>query len=210
MTVRNLANLDRTVFQPLGRILQEAFADGFISTGTMAITKSFSEATGTKRLLDMTATYDGANNCYGGAFKFETIIDANVDHIVHGLSTSLTLTDNAGFWPSYADGPCALRVNVSTDVAVTAPDLDGVGINALTIGYYVDESTNPPQWAFPFQFNTDAAKGQWDGLLRMERQECLGVEAAGGDLPTQDNTDKRMPIVIAAQTYWIPLSLEAY
>lgn len=28
MSIRNLATLDRTVFQPLGRILQEAFADG--------------------------------------------------------------------------------------------------------------------------------------------------------------------------------------
>lgn len=31
MSVRTLSNIDRTVFQPLGRILQEAFEDGFIA-----------------------------------------------------------------------------------------------------------------------------------------------------------------------------------
>jgi len=201
MTVRNLATLDRTVFQPLGRILQEAFADGFIGTGTIAVTKSFSEATGTKRLLNMTATYDGANNCYGGAFKFTTIIDAAVDHIVHGLATGLELTDNAGFWPSYADGPCALRVNVSTNVSVTAPDLSGRGLNALTIGYYVDESEGAPEHAFPFQFNTDAAKGQWDGLLRAERDACLALKAH-----VTDSFSHSIPIRIQAKDYYIMLT----
>lgn len=201
MTVRNLATLDRTVFQPLGRILQEAFADGFIGTGTIAVTKTFAAATGSKPLVDMTATYSGANNCYQGAFKFSTVIDADIDHIVHGLSTGLTLTDNAGFWPSYADGPAALRVNVSTQVTTLAPNLDGRGLNAITIGYYVDESQGAPQHAFPFQFNTDAAKGQWDGLFRAERDACLALLAHTTQVLTHS-----IPIRIQNKDYYIMLT----
>ena len=44
MTVRNLATLDRTVFQPLGRLLQEAFADGLIATGSISREKTVATA----------------------------------------------------------------------------------------------------------------------------------------------------------------------
>lgn len=198
MSVRNLSTLDRTVFQPLGRIIQEAFADGLIGTGTAVVTKTFADSTGSKRLLNYTATFTGTNDSLYGCYKFGATVDADITKVIQVMGVDLHLTANAGFQQTYADGNCALRLSVRS---TGAPALAGQGISAISFQLQLDESTSAPQHLYPFSFNTDASKGQWDGLFRAERDACLALAAHHTDAFSHS-----IPIRVGIKNYYIMLT----
>jgi len=172
MSVQTLSSLDRTVFQPLGRIIQEAFADGLIGTGSITITKDFATTSGYNKLMYLTVEISGAGGSAYGMFKFRTKVSGALSANAHAVCAQLFLDTGCTLinTPEYASA--ALYVTVETEVAGLT--LSGGSLAALYIGYYVDESGAGPIDAYPFYFNTDQSKGQWDGLFMAQSFNDIG------------------------------------
>jgi len=206
MAIQDLSSLDRTVFQPLGRLLQEAFADGFTSTGSITVTKSFDQATDYNRILYMTGNLAGGGGCNYGMFKFRTYIESALSHSAHTLCANLHIKDagelaDAGEWAS-----SPIYATVETEVTTTAPTLSGGSLAAIYIGYYVDESVAGPDKAYAIQFNNHPSYN-WDGLIRMgagdigdSAHSATGSHVVGFD---SDAAIRKIPVLIDGVTHYL-------
>lgn len=203
MTVRNLATLDRTVFQPLGRLLQEAFADGFSMTGTIAQTKTFTSAGTSNRAMYMVGNLDSASTgAIWGMFKFRTYVNNVMTSVVHALCANLHFKDAAEIKVTSGHWNSALYATVETEVAVTAPDLSGGSVAGISLEYYVDETTGAPAKAYAIYVH--AGTYNWDGLLAIRNAGDCGDSAMTGD-HAFDAADKCIPVDVAGTVYYIPL-----
>lgn len=196
MSVRNLATLDRTVFQPLGRILQEAFADGFIGTGNVTIAKTFSGAT-VQRLFDCLVTYSSTGAPQYGAYRFYTLVDGALSAPAHGIATELRFGASSSIPATYADGTAAMRIKLAVN---GTPNFVGKGISAITFQNFLVETGGPPEFLYPFWFHCGAGC-QFDGLFYCDASG-LGIVACEGD-HTILSEDKLVPCKIDGDTYYL-------
>ena len=193
MTVRNLATLDRTVFQPLGRILQEAFADGLISTGTVAITR--------------TIIADPADGLSSGQFKHVTILNGPlVNSVIVGAEFQLQLAAGvtALGLSSYVNTVLRARID---EYGSDQPNMSGAHLSGISFEYYVDETGGAPYIATPLQVAAGAYK--WDGLLSIMNPGDCGDATCDNATTQDDAADKRIPIFVAGQGS-NPFYLRAY
>lgn len=206
MTVRNLATLDREIFQPLGRIIQEAFADGFIGTGSITITKPFTGVSGYNKVMYLTGEISGAGGCAYGMFKFRTYVSAALSADAHTICANLHFKDAAELpaqgHPEYASAP--LYATLETEYTAAYPDLSAGNLAALYVGYYINESIGAPAKAYVVTCNDSypaANMGQWDGLLRVKNYGGIG-DATVANGTTQDSaSDRLIPILLGDIAY---------
>lgn len=208
MSVRNLSTLDRDMFQPLGRIIQEAFADGLIGTGTVTITKTFTAAGTTNRAMYLTGNLDSASTgALWGMYKFRTYVNNVMTSVVHTLCANLHFKDAAEIVVTSGHWNSALYATVETEVTTTAPDLSGGSVAALSAEYYVDESTGAPAKAYVLYVH--AGTYNWDGLVAIRNAGDLGESASGGDEAAHvvgfdgDGSTIKIPIDRAGTTYYL-------
>lgn len=158
---------------------------------------------GSVKLLDMKLTLTGTGNASrGGCAAFQTIVSAAITGVAHGICSILSFTDDAGMTATYSEMSAALCLIVETKTTTTAADFTGLGIAAISIGLYLDESVGAPTHCYPIQINTDSSKAQFDGLFRAERRACIGMVACGGD-HTILTSDYLIPINVQGTTYYI-------
>lgn len=139
MSIRTLSNLDRTVFQPLGRIIQEAFSDGMVAnfaittgravqwactcTATSGNTRTFN--------VDFTSATDkssGENVAFGaavsvtgncsGAYPIKTYTGNCGDAVIGSLCSYYTYMDDIGAAATVSEKH-ALDLNISNTNAPT-------------------------------------------------------------------------------------------
>jgi len=182
MTVRNLATLDRDIFQPLGRLLQEAFADGLIATGTMRISKTVAADPG-----------DGFSN---GQFQYITILDcALVNTAIVGAEIRLLFAAGCAISMPGAVNP-VLRLRID-EVGSDQPNLDGGDVAAISCEYYLDETGGAPRDASIIDVVAGAFK--WHYLLRTQNagdcgesaHSASGTKVVGFD---SDSLIKKIPV----------------
>lgn len=163
MSVRTLSSLDRTVFQPLGRIIREAFEDGLISTGTMRVTKALS-----------TDPADGLSN---GQFQYVTNVTVPMVSAVaccaefrlnFGAAATIAL-------PGYVNPVLRLRID---EVGSDQPDLSGGDVAAISAEYYIDEAGGAPRDASVIDVIAGGFK--WHYLLRVGNAGDCGESVHSG------------------------------
>ena len=212
MTVRNLATLDRDIFQPLGRILQEAFADGFIGTGSITITKPFTGSSGYNKVMYLTGELDGGGGCAYGMFKFRTYVNSVLTADAHVICANLHFKDDAELSPPAPEQAHApLYVTVETEITSVAPDLSGGNLAALYVGYYINEGVGAPAKAYVIHCNASFAAnmGQWDGILNIQTPGTVGDSLSGADEATHvigfdgDGITRKIPVLIGGATYYL-------
>ena len=124
MAVQALNSLDRTVFQPLGRIIQEAFADGFTGTGTINITKVFTGSSVYNRALYMIGELtNGA--ALNGMFKFRTYVDGTMTSLVQVVCGNLHVKDDGVLIFGSGEYNSAFYATIETETTVTPGSADG-------------------------------------------------------------------------------------
>ena len=209
--IRNLANLDRTVFQPLGRIIQEAFADGFVGTGSITITRAYTTSSGFNKGLYLTGSLDGGGGSAYGMFKFRTYVNSALSADAHTLCANLHFKDDAELPaqgnPEYASAP--LYVSCETEITSVAPDLSNGNLAAIYVGYYVNEGVGAPANAYVMHFNcsAEANMGKWDGLLNVQNPGDIG-DVVNSSTPTWATPHRRIPIKVGPTTYYIHASID--
>jgi len=185
MTVRNLATLDRTVFQPLSRILQEAFANGFTSTGTVAITK--------------TVAADPADGLSTGQFLHNTILTAPLTNsVIVGAEFRLMFGVGCTALGLEQYMNTAVRIRID-EVGNDQPNLSGAFLSGLAFEYYLDDTAGVPSRKTLLAAAAGACK--WNGLLNINTAGDLG-DATCDNATTQDDAlDKRIPVFIGGLSY---------
>lgn len=157
--------------------------------------------TGRARGLYYVGDINGAGHANFGMFKFRTYISAAMSTTVHTLCANLHIKDAGTLAATGEQTNAALYLTVETEVTSTAPTLSGGNLAAIMIGYYVDETTAAPLKAYPFFFNTDLAKGQFDGLFSVKNAADIAVTASDGGVSTH-----KIPVDIAGTTRYVMLS----
>jgi len=164
MSVKNLATLDRDICQPLGRILQEAFADGYIGTGSIRVSKA--------------VTADPADGLSNGQFQYVTTLNcAMVNACVVGAEFKLNIA-NAGVigMPGYTNPVLRLTIDENGD---DTPNLDGGELSALSCQYYIDEVGGAPRDATVL--HVVAGAYNFDYLLMIQNAgDCGDSDHPGG------------------------------
>jgi len=163
MAVQTLSSLDRTVFQPLGRIIQEAFSDGLIGTGTMRIAKSITADPG-----------DGLSN---GQFQYITNVNyAMVNSVVCCAEFRLNFAAGSAIaLPGYVNPVVRARID---EVGSDQPDLSGADVAAFAAEYYLDEAGGAPRDASVIDVMAGSYK--WHYLLRIGNAGDCGESAHSG------------------------------
>jgi len=182
MTVRNLATLDRDIFQPLGRILQEAFADGLIATGTIARTK--------------TVSADPADGLGTGQFLFTTILTAPlVSSVIVGAEVRLMLSAGVTALGLSFYANAALRVRID-EVGNDQPNLSNACLHGISLEYYVDDTAGVPEVKTPIQATAGGCK--WNGLFAINNPGDCGEAVCSSPTTQDDAGDYRIPVFINA------------
>ncbi|MEE8208950.1 MAG: hypothetical protein V3T88_08385 [Nitrosomonadaceae bacterium] len=162
------------------------------------------DGTGRARALYYIGEINGLGHSTWGMFKFRTYVSAAlVANVVHVITANLHFKDAATIAVTSGHWNSALYATVETEVTTTAPDLSGGSVAGLSLEYYVDETTGAPANAFCLYVHTDAAKGQWDGLLAIRNAGDCGDYSSTGNAPALATGDKMIPVYIAGSTYYL-------
>lgn len=154
MTVRNLSELDRDICQPLGRILQEAFADGFIGTGKINISHTIPTA--------------ALGTSWNGVYQLFTTLDAVATSLIVGANVKLHFTDNAGIIMRGAAN-AALQIMLTSS---GTPDLTLGDVHGIALEYHLDHTGGGPTDAYCFHVHAGTYK--WDGFLKIQNAGDAG------------------------------------
>lgn len=191
MTVRNLATLDRDIFQPLGRILQEAFADGVIAEGT--ITRDKTIATAEIALFNT------------GAYQFKTTItgiggSANI----HGMSVRMDVKS------ACTSGKLA-PFQVLLETTAADPKMDGLSWisaaswewNLSKAGLCVDSLTNKCDNRFWHYYAVYAGIDPPTAFIYADGPSLLGGYYATGTPAFDTSGDACIPIKLGGNLHWL-------
>lgn len=189
MTIRNLATLDRNICQPLGRIIQEAFADGFIGTGSinMAHTLIASEA----------------GSSWDGIHKFKTTVNIAMESLIVAAQMKLEFGADAIITlPGYTNSILQLFLSGSAK-----PNLDGGDISCLDFEYHIDETNGAPRIAVPMHFAAEEPGANFDALFNTQNFGDIGDEASSGT-PTWGTEHRIIPVMIANTVYYLHATVD--
>lgn len=184
MTVKNLATLDRDICQPLGRILQEAFADGFIGTGSISMTKA------------VAASEVGSSN--NGLFQFQGELNRVTTHTVTTCQMRLSFGANTELSrPGLTNAVLQLRLD---EIGDEQPDLSDGEVSALSCEYYIDETLGEPRDATVL--HVAGGSTQFDYLLMIQNHGDCGESvhsASASKVVGFDSNSiiKKIPVKIA-------------
>jgi len=185
MSVKNLATLDRDICQPLGRILQEAFADGFIGTGTIRISN--------------TVSADPGGGLANGQFQYAVNVTAVlVNSVVCAGEFRLNFAAGCAIGkPGYVNSVLRCRID---EVGSGQPDLSGGDVAGISFEYFLDDTGGAPRDKFVLDVMAGASK--WEGLLRIGNHGDCGesVHSATANKVVGFDSDsivKKIPVKIA-------------
>lgn len=179
MGIQTLSSLDRTVFQPLGRIIQEAFADGFNATGLPHWGSASAPCTITSGGLGLAyygKTTAGASN--GIAAYFEGYIAGAASGI--NVAVGAWLTVNAA---AVANNE-ATALDVGVYAAATC-DLSGAIVIAGKFQTYVPVGS-PPSMHVQFWFNTDQSGDVPDAWFNAANPESVCFTGGAAETATKN------------------------
>ena len=203
MSIRNLATLDRDIFQPLGRIIQEAFADGFIGTGSIAITKDFAGSTSAyNRAIYMIGELDGGA-ALNGMFKFRTYVNGTMTSLVQVVCANLHVKDDGLLIYSSGEYNSAFYATIEIEKTSVAGSALNANLCAYQACYYFDETTGAPANAYVLGV-PNGTPHQWDGLLLAQSKEALGAHFAEDGSAVVTANDIMIPVKIGGSVYYIP------
>lgn len=173
MTVRNLATLDRTVFQPLGRILQEAFSDGFNATGLPHWGSAATPCTVATGLHGLE---------YRGKVTAGTSdgIAAYLEGYLSGAATGSCY--GVGIWFTVDAAAVASNEAIPLDVGIYANatcDLSGAIVAAGKFQTYIPAGS-PPSMHVQFWFNTDQSGDVPDAWFNAANAEAVCFAGGAG------------------------------
>ena len=188
MTVRNLATLDRTVFQPLGRLLQEAFADGLIATGNIVRNHTVTTA--------LIASYND------GTYLFKTTITGT-----GGVANIMGLTARMDIQSVCSTG-IASPFQVLMETTAADPNLSGMSwVSAATWGWNLSKAgacaaalTNPPANRFWHRYGIYGTGSHPTHFIYANGPGTFGGHYAAGT-PTPTTGDALIPIKFGGNTF---------
>lgn len=179
MSVQTLSSLDRTVFQPLGRIIQEAFSDGFNATGLPHWGSAATPCT-------------IASGAHGLEYRGKVTAGASdgmaayLEGYISGAATGICVA--AGVWLTVEAAAIASNEATALDVGVYAAatcDLSGAAVIAGKFQTYVPAGS-PPSMHVQFWFNTDQSGDVPDAWFNAANAQAVAFTAGANTGATKN------------------------